>query len=90
VSARHVDDEYNLKRTTRFLVVDVGKLHREAEYLKPTPTLAICKHTPRFFGDSHSSVCPIPTVSEWPENDEAYRHALAKLLADCSEPTIYS
>jgi hypothetical protein len=89
LSARHVEDEYTLKSNTRFVVVDVGKLHREAEYLEPVPTLATCRHTPRFWGDSHSSVFPCPAVSEWPENDDAYRHALAKLLADCSEPTTY-
>ena len=90
VGARHADDEYTLKPNTRFVVVDVGKLHREAEYLTPTPTVATCKHTPRFYGDSHSSVFPKPAVSEWPANDDAYRHALAKLLADCSEPKVHT
>lgn len=90
LNARHVENEYALKANTRFVVVDIEKLHSEAEYLTPVPTVAICKHTPRFYGDSHSSVFPSPAVSEWPDNDEAYRHALAKLMADCSEPTVYS
>lgn len=89
LSAKHLKEEYTVRPNTRFLVVDIGKLHREAEYLTPIPTVATCKHTPRFLGDSHSSVFPKPAVSEWPEDDDAYRHALAKLLADCSEPRVY-
>lgn len=89
INARHVNDEYTLKPNTRFVVVDVGKLHSEAKYLTPIPTVARSKHTPRFLGDSHSSVIPRPAVSEWPADDDAYRHALAKLLADCSEQTVY-
>lgn len=90
LQAKHVPREYGLKKSTRFAVVDVGKLHREATYLTPIPTSAECRHTPRFYGDSHSSVIPTPAVADWPTDDDAYRYALSKLLADCAEPKVYS
>lgn len=87
---KFVRDELTLSKSHRFVVVDVGKVHQEVGLLAPVRTTATCKHTPRFRGDSHSSVLPRPAVETWPEDDDAYNFALTKVLSDCSEPRVYT
>lgn len=91
IEARYVDDEVKLDRKrSRFVVVDVGKLQREVQHVDEVNASARSYHTPRFCGDSHSSIFPRPAVDKWPKDRDAYHFALKKLLADCCEPAVHT
>lgn len=90
VRARHTKTELTLNpRQHRVVVLDVGRLLVEGPRLAGPVRVAAVRHTPRFRGDSHSSVLPLPGVGDWPVEDEAYHFAFCKLLADCCEPGVY-